>query len=74
MLKTTIFNVLNNVLDGNIESVDLYYDYDKIRKLQITTKSKIMEADFVNKTSHIISAYDIGSTYDKDGRRLNIHY
>lgn len=37
MLNITIFNVLNKVLDGNIESVDYYFSEG--HKLQITTKA-----------------------------------
>jgi len=68
MLNTTIFNVLNKVLEGNLESVDLYYDLNE--KVQLTTKSKMLYADFTKKTSHIISEYDIGSIYDEDEEDL----
>ena len=67
MLNNVIFNVLNHALDGNIESVDFY---DKGYKVQIMTKSKMRYADFIRKTSYVISKNDIIRVDDSDEEDL----
>jgi len=63
MLNATIFNVLNKILDGNLESVEYYYSGG--HKLQLMTKSEISYEDFIKKTKYIILEKDIGS-HDSD--------
>jgi len=68
MLNSVIFNVLNKVLDGNIESVDFYFS--GWNRVQVITKSEISPEDFINKTKCIISETDIGSHDSDDGESM----
>lgn len=60
MLNTIIFDVLNEVLEGNVFSVECEYSKMHNRPiLYIKVDQIIEEQDFINKTKRLISESDI---------------
>jgi len=72
MLNTIVFEVLDNVLDGNVFSTDCYFSQvSHRRKLDLITRRSISYKEFINQTKHLILEYDVAN-YDEDADYFEI--
>jgi len=66
MLNTIIFEVLDEVLDGNVFSTDCHFSKSQGRhKLDLMTRRAISYKEFIKETKSLVLEYDIAS-YDED--------